>query len=285
MTETLYVHVTPQWDRERTEEEIDRIYDGEYSADLEFAGKHYTLPIGEDADLYPKEIDGKLCFWCWEPEDTEYTLSFARYLEENHPRTLHWNAPVLKDFDIYGQWRSVPTLQSELIHHIFNSLEERDYLKRYLLYSDDSHPSWRKYTKREDGSVGLFLCDKNAWRDKLLVARINALLNACESHINENDEEIPGILEETYVREAFYYLQDEQNQTYISREPGALGGHYKLKIYGRLDCPSANRYLKQGKYVKHRVFFKDEATAIAAGYRPCGVCMPEAYRKWKEGQK
>ena len=26
----------------------------------------------------------------------------------------------------------------------------------------------------------------------------------------------------------------------------------------------------------------DEATAISAGYRPCGKCMKEAYQKWKE---
>jgi methylphosphotriester-DNA--protein-cysteine methyltransferase len=29
------------------------------------------------------------------------------------------------------------------------------------------------------------------------------------------------------------------------------------------------------------VFFADEATAIAAGYRPCFVCMREEYRAWK----
>lgn len=281
MTDTIYVHVTPQWYRPKSREEFNLIKESEFTADLEFAGKHYTIPIGGDGDLYPKEIDGKLCFWCWEPEGTDYTLSFARYLEENHPRTLHWNAQALS----VEHWRSVPTLQSELIHHIFNSLDERGYLTRYLIYSDDNHPAWRSYTQREDGSVGLYLCDRSAWRDKLLVARINALLDACEPHTNENGEEVPGILESTYGSKPFYYLQDEQNQTYISQDPGAFGGHYKLKIYGRLDCPSANRYLKQGQYVKHRVFFKDEATAIAAGYRPCGVCMPEAYRKWKETQK
>jgi methylphosphotriester-DNA--protein-cysteine methyltransferase len=30
------------------------------------------------------------------------------------------------------------------------------------------------------------------------------------------------------------------------------------------------------------VFFIDERTARAAGYRPCAVCMPEKYRTWKE---
>jgi methylphosphotriester-DNA--protein-cysteine methyltransferase len=29
------------------------------------------------------------------------------------------------------------------------------------------------------------------------------------------------------------------------------------------------------------VFFADEATAVAAGYRPCAVCMRERYDAWK----
>jgi methylphosphotriester-DNA--protein-cysteine methyltransferase len=32
------------------------------------------------------------------------------------------------------------------------------------------------------------------------------------------------------------------------------------------------------------VFFKDEQTALAAGYRPCAVCMREHYNLWKEGK-
>ncbi|MGO0060087.1 Ada metal-binding domain-containing protein [Brevibacillus fluminis] len=33
--------------------------------------------------------------------------------------------------------------------------------------------------------------------------------------------------------------------------------------------------------MKHRVFFADEQTAIAAGYRPCAICLPAAYKQWK----
>jgi methylphosphotriester-DNA--protein-cysteine methyltransferase len=40
--------------------------------------------------------------------------------------------------------------------------------------------------------------------------------------------------------------------------------------------------IERGGYVKHRVFFVDEATAIRAGYRPCGVCLPVQYAKWKQ---
>ncbi len=52
-------------------------------------------------------------------------------------------------------------------------------------------------------------------------------------------------------------------------------------MYGRLDCPTALRYLAKGQYAAHRVFFADEATAVAAGYRPCGSCLPDEYRAWK----
>lgn len=62
---------------------------------------------------------------------------------------------------------------------------------------------------------------------------------------------------------------------------GTLGGNRRLRIYGRLDCPSALRAIARGGYVRHRVFFADEAEAVAAGYRPCAVCLPEEYRKWK----
>ena len=81
-----------------------------------------------------------------------------------------------------------------------------------------------------------------------------------------------------------YHLIGRDGKPYDSETPGTLCGHRKLKIYGRLDCPSALRYIAKGQYVAHRVFFADEETAIAAGYRPCAKCMSEAYRRWKEQQ-
>ena len=82
-----------------------------------------------------------------------------------------------------------------------------------------------------------------------------------------------------------YKLIDASGQEYLSDTKGTLGGHRKLKIYGKLDCKSAAKWIAKGKYVEYRVFFKDEATAIAAGYRPCAICMPEEYQKWKSNQK
>jgi methylphosphotriester-DNA--protein-cysteine methyltransferase len=79
-----------------------------------------------------------------------------------------------------------------------------------------------------------------------------------------------------------YRLIGADGGEFLSPTPGTLGGHRKNKLYGRLDCPSALRWLAKGHIVKHRVFFADEATAIAAGYRPCAVCMRDEYRRWKE---
>ena len=62
---------------------------------------------------------------------------------------------------------------------------------------------------------------------------------------------------------------------------GALGGHRKTKIYGRLDCRAALQAIARGGYVANRVFFADEKTARAAGFRPCAVCMPAEYARWK----
>ena len=70
-----------------------------------------------------------------------------------------------------------------------------------------------------------------------------------------------------------------------SETPGAFGGHRTTRIYGRLECKAARRALGTGtSYAQQRVFFKDEATARSAGYRPCKVCMPDEYAAWKSGR-
>ena len=79
-----------------------------------------------------------------------------------------------------------------------------------------------------------------------------------------------------------YTLIGGDGQPYQSAQPGTLGGHRRSKGYGRLDCRAALRWIEKGHYVSHRVFFADEETAVAAGYRPCAVCLPERYRRWKE---
>ena len=79
-----------------------------------------------------------------------------------------------------------------------------------------------------------------------------------------------------------YKLLGPDGKQYLSDTPGTLGGNGKLKIYGRLDCPSALSTIRRfpGSYEKSRVFFADEKTALAAGFRPCGNCLREKYREY-----
>jgi hypothetical protein len=63
-----------------------------------------------------------------------------------------------------------------------------------------------------------------------------------------------------------YTLLGSDRQPHQSATPGALGGHRPSRVYGRLECPAALRAIARGGYVRNRVFFADEQTAVAAGY-------------------
>ena len=79
-----------------------------------------------------------------------------------------------------------------------------------------------------------------------------------------------------------YKLLDAEGKEYYSETPGLYGGNSKLKIYGRLDCPSALSTIRRfpGSYEKSRVFFANEKDALAADYRPCGNCLREKYKEY-----
>jgi len=81
-----------------------------------------------------------------------------------------------------------------------------------------------------------------------------------------------------------YTLIGADGRPHAGDVPGTLGGHRRSRVYGRLDCAGALRWIERGHYVAHRVFFLDEATALAAGYRPCGGCLRERYARWKRGE-
>lgn len=79
-----------------------------------------------------------------------------------------------------------------------------------------------------------------------------------------------------------FRLLGADGRHYQSPTPGLFAGNARAKIYGRLDCPSALRALRRGPtYARYRVFFADEESARAAGFRPCGVCLRAAYKKWR----
>lgn len=79
-----------------------------------------------------------------------------------------------------------------------------------------------------------------------------------------------------------YTLTGADGRPYPSPIKGTWGGHRGGKIYGRLDCPAALRAIARGGYAKNRLFFADEATALAAGYRPCGACCKDRHHAWKK---
>jgi hypothetical protein len=102
------------------------------------------------------------------------------------------------------------------------------------------------------------------------------------THRNDGVPRTPGT--SPPVGQGSWRLTGPDGRTFDSPVPGTLGGHRGSRIYGRLDCRAALQAIARGGYVGHRVFFLDEATAIAAGYRPCGVCLPGKYATWKAGR-
>jgi len=84
-----------------------------------------------------------------------------------------------------------------------------------------------------------------------------------------------------------YVLIGRDGKPYRSATKGTIGGYSRgsTRIYGELDCKNARAWMRLGHYVPFRVFFADEETALAAGFRPCGKCMPEKYLAWKEAQR
>jgi methylphosphotriester-DNA--protein-cysteine methyltransferase len=64
----------------------------------------------------------------------------------------------------------------------------------------------------------------------------------------------------------------------IRRKEIQRAGNRRLKIYGTLHCASGRRMKRE-----NRVFFTSAAEAVAHGYRPCGHCMRNEYRQYKNG--
>jgi methylphosphotriester-DNA--protein-cysteine methyltransferase len=73
-------------------------------------------------------------------------------------------------------------------------------------------------------------------------------------------------------------ITDVRLRSKIRKHEIIFAGNGQLKIYGTLSCYSGKRMKKM-----NRVFFESEKEAIQYGYRPCGHCMKEEYKKWKNG--
>ena len=73
-------------------------------------------------------------------------------------------------------------------------------------------------------------------------------------------------------------ISDTNLRKLIRKNEICFGGNKNLKIYGRLSCKSGKRMK-----IENRVFFISEKEALDNGYRPCGHCMKDKYKKWKDG--
>ncbi len=234
-------------------------------------GTELILPIGSGDD-YPNKIANKHIVWNWVDNGHDLCAGLWEILGMPHRQGDHDdeydetepgdNEVVYPNFEYYYEFRELPP-EPQLVR-IFAKLENLGYIKTYTILPDRDDFIW-EYRGKTGGSIDCAVVDMSFLKNKLVMEQINQLL------WTPTDE----------LKEKPYFLTTETNAQLLSAVPGAFGGHKKLKIYGRLDCPSAARYLAKGQYAKNRVFFLNEDTAIAAGYRPCGVCMPEAYKKWK----
>lgn len=254
-------------------------YKQTYSTSIE--GQKIVFPV---RDHFLKTRHGaKSCIWNWVDDGHDFTLYIwdmlgSRYWQDDGKTDTDTDdfsqndnsdedEPVEYHFDCYEQFRYMGNVEIQLIR-IFEKLEKLGYLESYTIKPENFDPRWYHYGK-SDGTMDMALIDESFKENKLLMEQIELLMWTRSE-----------ILEKPY-----YFLTNKDNKQYLSDTPGQLGGHAKLKIYGLLDCKSANRYIQQGQYVKNRVFFADEQTAIDAGYRPCAKCMPEAYKKWKAMRK
>lgn len=142
------------------------------------------------------------------------------------------------------------------------------YAQEYEVVSNVSNLYWN-YAAQSNGAIIIAFLDTTFNKNMLAMDKLKMILNFSEKDIKTKH----------------YFLTDSDNMQYLSDEKGTLGGHWKLKIYGELNCKSDNHYIDKGQYVRNRVFFKSESDAISAGYRPCAVCMREKYDLWKKLQK
>ena len=73
-------------------------------------------------------------------------------------------------------------------------------------------------------------------------------------------------------------ISDSDLRKKIRRHLISFAGNFNLKIYGKLNCRSGKR-MKKG----NRLFFHSANEAEQNGFRPCGHCMINEYKKWKNG--
>jgi methylphosphotriester-DNA--protein-cysteine methyltransferase len=71
-------------------------------------------------------------------------------------------------------------------------------------------------------------------------------------------------------------ISDADLRSKIKQKKICFGGNRLLKIYGTLQCQHGKRMKRE-----NRIFFSTENEALQNACRPCGHCMKQQYKKWK----
>ena len=229
------------------------------------AGNEMALPIGKIGNDYPTRAGESPIIWNWTDNGHDFCFDLWELLGSPYQQTGDIGDEaegVIYPFDAYDQFRNEAP-EPQLVR-IFEKLEKLGYIKTYTIKPECTDFMWNHFCK-SDGSLDCAVVDTSFLKNKLVMEQIDLLLWSPSEELEKNP----------------YIITNQNGKQELSPIPGTLGGHKKLKIYGRLNCPYANRHLAKGQYAKYRVFFKDEESAIDAGYRPCAVCMPDKYKEWK----
>ena len=73
------------------------------------------------------------------------------------------------------------------------------------------------------------------------------------------------------------YRRTKNLQLLMTSSQIVFAGNKRLKIYGLLNCNSGKRMK-----IENRVFFSSVEEAKENGYRPCGHCLKENYKSWRD---
>ena len=213
------------------------------------------LPLDKSADTNGTAFGNKKVFWNFADDGTDFCRALWDVLNAGGSS---------KKSALRPEPQNCETLIPQLMR-IFKKLENIGYITSYTIRSQTG---LSKESTKSDGSIDCALVDASFLKNTLVTEQIGILLRTDAETLEASP----------------YFLTDPSGKQFLSAKPGEFGGHNTLKIYGRLECPSAARYLAKGQYAQHRVFFENESAAKAALYRPCARCMPAEYKLWKASQ-
>ena len=230
-------------------------------------GQTISFCVGRTDSGYPtKLLDGRMLIWNWVSQDKDFTFYLWELFDGLGMLPAEEDEEPIKSYDIFNFWDQArhDVEPDKNLLRCMKTLIDMGYASKYVIKSDHNCP-WMKIRGYDDGFIGLCVIDLSFKKNRLAVEKLKLLLSLPENKIDTLK----------------YFLTSANGEQYLSQEPGTVGGHCKLKIYGKLDCPSALLHISNGKYVQHRVFFADQRIAEQAGYRPCAKCMRDEYIQWK----